>query len=148
MARPRGVLSLYLCALLSLLTISVRVNAHAPGDPTLSQGLKPYGAYSGGDVDLVSFENGKLDLHIPLFSYPSDADRERARKPGVSPGGGAEIHELESTPGLDRCIGGSTGPRGVHRRDQLGDRQNLAACSSRSGRNTATRRAGCPRVRA
>ena len=78
MARPRGVLSLYLCALLSLLTISVRVNAHAPGDPTLSQGLKPYGAYSGGDVDLVSFENGRLDLHIPLDTFKNQIHREHS----------------------------------------------------------------------
>ncbi len=34
-----------------------------------------------------------LALHI---SYPNAADRERAHKLGVSPGGGVEIHGLES----------------------------------------------------
>jgi hypothetical protein len=44
--------------------------ALAQSDPIDAQGLKPYGAYHGGEFDLISLENGKLDLHIPLFSYP------------------------------------------------------------------------------
>ncbi len=39
-------------------------------DPTTQQGLKPYVAYHGGDFDAVSLMNGKLDLHIPLVSWP------------------------------------------------------------------------------
>lgn len=70
MARSR-VSSFYGSAVLSLLmTLAIGANAQAPGDPTLSQGLKPYGSYTGGNIDVVSFENGKLDLHIPLLSYP------------------------------------------------------------------------------
>jgi RHS repeat-associated protein len=34
------------------------------------QGLKPYGAFHGGDIDSVSMVNMKLNLHIPLVSYP------------------------------------------------------------------------------
>jgi hypothetical protein len=70
MARWRAVLSLYFSIVLFVFTLSVGADAQAPGDPTLTQGLKPYGSYSGGNVDLVSFEDGKLDLHIPLLSYP------------------------------------------------------------------------------
>ncbi len=39
-------------------------------DPTTQQGLKPYASYNGGDIDVVSLVNGKIDLHIPLLSYP------------------------------------------------------------------------------
>lgn len=38
--------------------------------PDQEQGLKPYGAYSGGDIDTVSLTNGTLDVHIPFLSYP------------------------------------------------------------------------------
>ena len=38
--------------------------------PEFETGLKPYGAYHGGDIDSVSLTNGNLALHIPLFSYP------------------------------------------------------------------------------
>jgi hypothetical protein len=41
----------------------------AQNDPIAEQGIKPYGAYHGGDIDVVSLVNGKLDLHAPLFSY-------------------------------------------------------------------------------
>jgi hypothetical protein len=34
------------------------------------QGLKPYGAGHGGDLDTVSFPNGGLNLHIPVASFP------------------------------------------------------------------------------
>lgn len=37
----------------------------------------------------------RLALHI---SYPSEADRERARQLGVSPGGDIEIHGLQNAP--------------------------------------------------
>jgi RHS repeat-associated protein len=38
--------------------------------PDAEQGIKPYGAYSGGDFDTVSLTNGVLDIHIPFLSYP------------------------------------------------------------------------------
>jgi hypothetical protein len=44
--------------------------AAAQNDPISEQGIKPYGAYHGGNIDVVSLVNGKLDLHAPLFSYP------------------------------------------------------------------------------
>ena len=33
-------------------------------------GLKPYGAYHGGEIDTVSLSNGNLFAKIPLFSVP------------------------------------------------------------------------------
>jgi hypothetical protein len=36
----------------------------------VEQGIKPYGAYHGGDIDSISMVNGKLTLHISLISYP------------------------------------------------------------------------------
>jgi RHS repeat-associated protein len=59
----------FLQLLLLLISPLLAITANAQ-DPTLTQGIKPYGAYHGGDIDVVSFDNGKLDLHIPLLSYP------------------------------------------------------------------------------
>jgi YD repeat-containing protein len=56
--------------LVLFLLVAANSPAQAPGDPTLSQGIKPYGSYTGSEIDVVSFENGKLDLHIPLLSFP------------------------------------------------------------------------------
>jgi hypothetical protein len=42
----------------------------AQTDPISEQGLKPFGSYHGGDIDVVSLMNGKLDLHVPVVSYP------------------------------------------------------------------------------
>lgn len=44
--------------------------ARAQQDPTTAQGLTPYGSFHGGDIDSVILINGKLNLHIPLISYP------------------------------------------------------------------------------
>jgi hypothetical protein len=43
----------------------------AQDNPTSGeQGLKPYGSFHGGDIDSISMANTKLNLHIPLVSYP------------------------------------------------------------------------------
>ena len=34
------------------------------------EGIKPYGAYHGGNIDTISMANGNLTLNIPLISYP------------------------------------------------------------------------------
>jgi RHS repeat-associated protein len=39
-------------------------------DPTLERGLKPYESFEGGAIDSISTNNGNLNLHIPLVSYP------------------------------------------------------------------------------
>jgi RHS repeat-associated protein len=39
-------------------------------DADLEQGLKPYGAYHGGDIDAVNMANGNLTVRIPLYSSP------------------------------------------------------------------------------
>jgi RHS repeat-associated protein len=75
MARCRGVLSLYCSVVVISLTLAAGAQTQGDsGDPSFTQGLKPYGSYHGGDIDIVSLENGKLDLHIPLLSYPQRGD--------------------------------------------------------------------------
>ena len=44
--------------------------AFGQSDPNLEQGLKPYGSYHGGDIDVVSMATGNLTVKIPLLSYP------------------------------------------------------------------------------
>ncbi|MGB6960474.1 MAG: L,D-transpeptidase family protein [Candidatus Acidiferrum sp.] len=44
---------------------------------------------------VVDAKNAHSKFHLALhISYPNAADRERARKPGVKPGGNIEIHGL------------------------------------------------------
>ncbi len=43
----------------------------AQTEPNLENGFKPYGTYSGSNIDSVNLENGNLMLHIPMpFSLP------------------------------------------------------------------------------
>lgn len=44
--------------------------AMAQADPDLQQGLKPYGAYAGGDIDHIDVTNGHLTVQAPLYSLP------------------------------------------------------------------------------
>ena len=53
-----------------LLLVTLCASAYAQDLSGLQQGIQPYGAYHGGDIDLVSMVNGNLSLHIPLISYP------------------------------------------------------------------------------
>lgn len=39
------------------------------------QGFKPYGSYTGGEIDQVNISNGHLELRIPLLSYPQRGGR-------------------------------------------------------------------------
>ena len=64
-----------------------------PVGPKVKAGDKktPEGRY------VIDSKNAKSRFHLALHvSYPDAADRERARKLGVSPGGNVEIHGLES----------------------------------------------------
>jgi RHS repeat-associated protein len=45
-------------------------SAFGQASPLEEEGIKPYGAYSGGDIDKVSLTNGTLDVRIPIVSYP------------------------------------------------------------------------------
>ena len=45
------------CLLVVLLSASFVV---AQVEPNLEQGMKPYGSYHGGDIDVVSLSNGNL----------------------------------------------------------------------------------------
>src|SRR5579864_4074989 len=38
--------------------------------PSTAQGLTPYGSFLGSDIDSVILPTGKLNLHVPLISYP------------------------------------------------------------------------------
>jgi len=61
---------------LSLLTVLVlALVAHAQTDPALETGLKPFGSFHGGDIDSVNTTNGKLELQIPLISFPQRGGR-------------------------------------------------------------------------
>jgi hypothetical protein len=55
---------------LILLLLSTFLSANAQDLAGLEQGIKPYGAYHGGDIDSVSMVNGGLSFQIPLISYP------------------------------------------------------------------------------
>lgn len=57
-------------ALVALALFASSLLAIAQNDPIAEQGIKPYGAYHGGDIDVVSLVNGKLDLHVPIYSLP------------------------------------------------------------------------------
>jgi hypothetical protein len=64
-----------------------------PAGPKMKAGDKktPEGEY------IIDSKNPHSRFHLALhISYPNAADRERARKVGVSPGGGVEIHGLEA----------------------------------------------------
>ncbi|HUD55743.1 MAG TPA: L,D-transpeptidase family protein [Terracidiphilus sp.] len=64
-----------------------------PVGPKVKVGDKktPEGMY------VIDSKNAKSRFHLALhISYPNTDDRARARKLGVSPGGGVEIHGLES----------------------------------------------------
>jgi RHS repeat-associated protein len=43
--------------------------------PDIEEGMKPYGSFHGGDIDQVSLSSGKLELNIPLVSYPQRGRR-------------------------------------------------------------------------
>lgn len=61
-----------LCAFAAALSLLVFTNqASAQSEPNLENGFKPYGTYSGSNIDSVNLENGNLLLHIPMpFTYP------------------------------------------------------------------------------
>ncbi|HKW97205.1 MAG TPA: L,D-transpeptidase family protein [Bryobacteraceae bacterium] len=64
-----------------------------PVGPKMKQGDKktPEGDY------VIDAKNARSRFHRALhISYPNPRDRDRARKLGVDPGGGVEIHGLES----------------------------------------------------
>ena len=56
-------------ALASILLLS-RSSFSQIGNTTTDTGMKPYGSYHSGDIDSLSFVNGKIDLHAPLISWP------------------------------------------------------------------------------
>ena len=57
------------------LSISLGIAGLAPGvraqtTPDLEEGTRPYGTYDGGQFDSVNLASGKLNIKIPLISYP------------------------------------------------------------------------------
>lgn len=54
----------------SLLAIPGSCHAQTVGDPALQDGLAPYQSWQAGDIDAVNLLNLKVNLHIPLVSYP------------------------------------------------------------------------------
>jgi RHS repeat-associated protein len=55
--------------LLAVLVLNV-VGVESQDLAAFEQGVKPYGAYHGSDIDSISMVNGSLSLRIPLISYP------------------------------------------------------------------------------
>src|SRR2546430_17720473 len=49
----------------------------AQTSPDLEQGVKPYGAYQGGNIDSVGLANGNVMAHIPMASYPQRGGKLR-----------------------------------------------------------------------
>jgi RHS repeat-associated protein len=42
----------------------------AQSDPDFETGLKPFGSYHGGNIDVINLSNGSLTIDLPLMSYP------------------------------------------------------------------------------
>lgn len=53
-----------------LLTFLLVRSAFAQDDPNFETGLKPYGSYHAGNIDIVDLLNQGLSIDIPLISYP------------------------------------------------------------------------------
>jgi RHS repeat-associated protein len=45
-------------------------SSRAQTTPDLEEGTRPYGAYDGGQFDSVNLASGKMNIKIPLISYP------------------------------------------------------------------------------
>jgi murein L,D-transpeptidase YafK len=73
-----------------LKTYKVALSAHPiGGKERLGDDKTPEGLYA------VDWKNAQSKFHLALHvSYPNAADRERARKLGVNPGGEIEIHGI------------------------------------------------------
>lgn len=56
-------------ALLFAITF-VAIPAVCQSNPNIENGVKPYGASDGSDIDRVNLQAGGLNVRIPLFSYP------------------------------------------------------------------------------
>jgi hypothetical protein len=79
--------------------------------PDTAQGLQPYSAYQGGQLDHVSLQNGGLNVRIPLISFPqkgalslsysillnSIAFQEKETVIACIPGNPCPLHALPST---------------------------------------------------
>ena len=57
-------------AILGVIALPVALAAQTPPATPEDMGLKPFGAYHGGNFDTVSMSNGNLFVKIPLFSIP------------------------------------------------------------------------------
>lgn len=57
--------SLSVCALLLLIALSVDAQVAYDGNQT----LPPFGAFSGGQFDTVSLQNGNLHIRVPVGSW-------------------------------------------------------------------------------
>jgi RHS repeat-associated protein len=66
-----------------ILAVSLPVQAQT--DPNLENGFKPYGTYSGSNIDTINLENGNLMLHVRMpFAYPQRGKLQPSYFLGVS----------------------------------------------------------------
>ena len=63
------------CFLLTALVALGMARGNCQTNVTEEQGLKPYDALTGSDIDSVSMTNGSLTLQIPLASFPQRGGR-------------------------------------------------------------------------
>lgn len=57
-------------ALFLLTALLWAITATGQTAPELEQGLKPFGSYNSGNIDVVNVFNGNLMVNVPLISYP------------------------------------------------------------------------------
>ncbi len=75
---PRNSVSCRLCLFSCIIAIlMITAPSAAQTDPALEEGLKPFGSFHGGNIDSVNTTTGKLEVHIPLISFPQRGSRLR-----------------------------------------------------------------------
>src|SRR5258708_4159206 len=58
-------------AVLIAMLLGLKTLTFGQTEPNLENGFKPYGTYSGSNIDSVNLMNGNLMLHIPMpFDLP------------------------------------------------------------------------------
>ena len=68
--KPMRLTAVRSLAVLSMLLLTTVISTSAQQLSLAEQGMLPYRAYEGRDIDSISTVNGSLTLHIPLLSYP------------------------------------------------------------------------------
>jgi len=103
-SRTQGPVADYILIVKSTRTMALLNHGHVLKSYKVALGGDPVGPkLKAGDNKtpegryIIDSKNSHSRFHLALhISYPNKTDRERANKLGVNPGGGVEIHGLES----------------------------------------------------